>query len=166
MSRDCIGHGGRLVRTARRRGATMFEINLDEKHAIIEFVLEGVVREDEMELFVHMLRQATLQLRGREIKIKADLRALRPASPTVADLIRGVQEFGIRSGVKRVAEIVESDVIALQLNRVAHESGTDRILRRFWEEESARDWLIHGDRPSARASFQPPPPSARRPRRT
>ena len=54
----------------------MFEINLDEKHAIIEFVLEGVVREDEMELFVHMLRQATLQLRGREIKIKADLRGI------------------------------------------------------------------------------------------
>ncbi len=143
----------------------MFEIHLDEDHAIIDFVLEGVVREEEMELFVHMLRRATMELSGQEIKIKADLRALRPASPAVADMIRGVQEFGIRSGVKRVAEIVESDIVALQLNRVAHESGTDRILRRFWEEESARDWLIHGDRPPARAAFQRVPPSTRRPPR-
>jgi len=131
----------------------MFEINVDQKHSIVEFVLEGIVREEEMELFVHMLRKATLELRGREIKIKADLRALRPASPEVADMIRGVQEFGIRYGVKRVAEIVESDTLALQLNRVAHESGTDKILRRFWEEDSARDWLIHGDRPVTRGSW-------------
>jgi hypothetical protein len=139
----------------------MFEINVDQKHSIVEFVLEGIVREDEMQLFVHMLRKATLELKGREIKIKADLRALHPASPEVADLIRGVQEFGIREGVKRVAEIVESDVIALQLNRVAHESGTDKILRRFWEEESARDWLIHGDRPLPRSSWYGVPPGNR-----
>jgi hypothetical protein len=140
----------------------MFEIHLDEKNSIIDFVLEGVVREEEMELFVHMLRRATLELKGKEIKIKADLRALRPASPAVADMIRGVQEFGIRSGVKRVAEIVESDVIALQLNRVAAESGTKEILRRFWDEDSARDWLIHGDRPVPRGI----PPSSRHPRRS
>jgi hypothetical protein len=139
----------------------MFEINVDQKHSIVEFVLEGIVREDEMELFAHMLRKATLELKGREIKIKADLRALYPASPEVADLIRSVQEFGIRSGVKRVAEIVESDVIALQLNRVAHESGTDKILRRFWEEESARDWLIYGDRPVPRSSWYDVPPANR-----
>jgi hypothetical protein len=47
--------------------------------------------------------------------------------------------------VKRVAEIVESDVVALQLNRVARGSGTDKILRRFWDEDSAREWLLHGD---------------------
>ncbi len=131
----------------------MFEIKVDYQHSIVEFVLEGMVRMEEMQLFVLKLRQATMGLQGQEIKIKADLRALRPASPEVADMIRAVQEFGIRSGVKRVAEIVESDVIALQLNRVARESGTDKILRRFWEEDSARDWLIYGDRPDSRASW-------------
>jgi hypothetical protein len=122
----------------------MHTIRIDKTHAIVEFVLEGIVRMDEMQQFVRSLQQATLGLHGREIKIKADLRALRPASPEVAEMIRNVQEFGIRSGVKRVAEIVESDVVALQLNRVAHESGTDKILCRFWEEDSARDWLIYG----------------------
>jgi hypothetical protein len=92
-------------------------------------------------------------------------------------MIRNVQEFGIRSGVKRVAEIVESDVVALQLNRVAHESGTDRILCRFWEEDSAREWLIYGGdalmprrepssvkqpKPDFYAPFAITPPSSRR----
>jgi hypothetical protein len=143
----------------------VFEIKVDQTHSIVEFVLEGMVRMDEMHYFVRKLEEATLRLRGRDIKIKADLRALRPASPEVADMIRSVQEFGIRSGVQRVAEIVESDVIALQLNRVARESGTDRILRRFWEEDSAREWLIHGDRPverSSRPSYNGGAPSSRR----
>jgi hypothetical protein len=131
----------------------MFDVKVDKKHSIVEFVLEGIVRMEEMQAFVQRLKNATLALHGSDIKIKADVRAMRPASPEVADMIRGVQEFGIRSGVKRVAEIVESDIVALQLNRVAHESGTDKILRRFWEEESARDWLIYGDRPGSVPSY-------------
>jgi hypothetical protein len=124
----------------------MYKISVDRAHAIVAFVLDGLVKMDEMQKFVTELQLATLSVSsGGEIKIKADVRTMRPASPEVADLIRGVQEFGIKQGVKRVAEIVESDVVALQLNRVARESGTDKILRRFWEEESARDWLIHGD---------------------
>ena len=127
----------------------MFEIKVDSTHAIVEFTLEGLVRMEEMQQFVRELQAATLSVVGREIKIKADLRAMKPAAPEVAEMIRGVQEFGIKSGVKRVAEIVESDTVALQLNRVAHESGTDKILRRFWEEDSAREWLVNGDGPKS-----------------
>lgn len=123
----------------------MFNVTVDQANAIVEFVLDGLIKKDEMESFVKELRDATLGLTGREIKIKADVRTFQPASPEVADMIRGVQEFGLRSGVKRVAEVVESQVVALQLNRVARESGTDKILRRFWEDDSAREWLIHGD---------------------
>jgi hypothetical protein len=131
----------------------MFEIKVDQTHAIVEFMLVGMVGVDEMRYFVRELQEATLDLNGREIKIMADLRALRPASPDVANMIRTVQEFGIRSGVKRVAEVVESDVVALQLNRVARESGTDKILRRFGDEDSAREWLAHGDHASKQPSL-------------
>lgn len=95
----------------------MYEIKVDPSHAIIEFVLMGLVRMDEMNRFVAELQEATTSLKGRQIKIKADLRAMKPAAPEVAEMIRGVQEFGIKSGVRRVAEIVESDTVALQLNR-------------------------------------------------
>ncbi|SEM23733.1 hypothetical protein SAMN05444354_113133 [Stigmatella aurantiaca] len=123
----------------------MYELQIDRGHAIVDFILDGYIRVEEMQRFVADLRVATQSLTGREIKIKADLRTFKPASPEAAQMIREVQEFGLRSGVKRVAELVESQIVALQLNRLARESGTDKILRRFWEEASARQWLIHGD---------------------
>ena len=126
--------------------AFVYEIKTDTTNHIIDFFLSGLVRNHEIDDFVTDLQQATQAFAGHEIKIKADLRAFSPASPEVADKIMAVQQFGLQNGVKRVAEIVESDIVALQLNRVARESGTDRILRRFWEDESAREWLIHGDR--------------------
>lgn len=123
----------------------MYQVTTDKKTAIVSFVLDGLIGIEDMGGFVEELRAATESLAGREIKIKADVRTFQPAAPEVADMIRQVQEFGIKSGVKRVAEIVESQVVALQLNRVATESGTDKILRRFWEDDSALHWLLHGD---------------------
>jgi len=123
----------------------VFQVKTNEAHFIVEFVLDGIIREEEMQSFVGELRAATERFAGQQIKIKADVRAFKPASPAVADMIRAVQEFGLKSGVTRVAEIVESEVVALQLNRVARESGTDKILRRFWEDESAMEWLVNGD---------------------
>lgn len=135
----------------------MYEVKVDRAFGIVEFVLEGLVNMDEMNHFVAELQEATRSLQGRQIKIKADVRALKPAAPQVAEMIKGVQEFGLKSGVKRVAEIVESDTLALQLNRVARESGTDKILRRFWDDESAREWLIHGDAPRTGPKSEPTP---------
>jgi hypothetical protein len=123
----------------------VYRLDVDKQHLIIEFVLDGLIRQDEMTRFVDELKAATASLAGREIKVKADLRTFRPSSPEVAEMIRQVQAFGLQSGVKRVAELAESQIAALQLNRVARESGTDKILRRFADDASARQWLIHGD---------------------
>ena len=123
----------------------MYRLDVDKQHVIIEFVLDGLIRQDEMTRFVDELKAATARLAGREIKVKADLRTFRPSSPEVAEMIRQVQAFGLQSGVKRVAELAESQIVALQLNRVARESGTDKILRRFAEDQSAKRWLIYGD---------------------
>lgn len=123
----------------------MYQIQVDRTHAIVDFILDGYIRVDEMQKFVTELKAATTSLAGRDIKIKADVRTFKPASPEAANMIREVQEFGLRSGVKRVAELVESQIVALQLNRVARESGTDKVLRRFWEDTAARQWLIYGE---------------------
>jgi hypothetical protein len=123
----------------------VYQIQIDKTNAIVDFILDGYIRVDEMQRFVSELKAATMSLTGRDIKIKADVRTFKPASPEAAEMIRQVQEFGLRSGVKRVAELVESQIVALQLNRVARESGTDKVLRRFWEDSAARNWLIHGE---------------------
>lgn len=123
----------------------MFQIEVDRQHAIVDFILDGYIRVDEMRCFVADLKEATDSLLGRDIKIQADLRTFKPTSPEAADLMRQMQEYGLRSGVMRVAELVDSQIVALQLNRIARESRTDRILRRFWHESTARQWLIYGD---------------------
>lgn len=126
----------------------MYRLDVDKQNTLIEFALDGLIRKDEMTRFVEELRAATLSLAGRDIKLKADLRTFRPSSPDVAEMIRQVQEFGLQSGVKQVAELVESQVVALQLNRVARESGTDKILRRFHDDQAARRWLLFGEEES------------------
>jgi hypothetical protein len=123
----------------------MFQIKIDKVHSIIDFNLEGIFQMDEMTQFVDQLKASTLSLKGFQVKIKADLRRFKPSSPAVADMIRQVQEFGLSNGVIRVAEMVESEVLALQLNRVARESGTAKILHRFVDEQEAREWLVHGE---------------------
>ena len=123
----------------------MYRIDVDKQHTIIELVLDGLIRPEEMTKFVEELKAATLALAGREISIKADMRTFRPSAPPVAEMLRDVQQFGLQNGVKRVAEMVESQLSALQLNRVARESGPDKILRRFTDDQAAKRWLIYGD---------------------
>lgn len=123
----------------------MFQVKVDKVNAIIELHIEGIIHMDEITQGVNQLRAATLALKGAQIKIRADLRRFKPSSAEVADQIRQVQEFGINNGVVRVAEMVESEILALQLNRVARESGTDKILQRFVDEQEAREWLISGE---------------------
>jgi hypothetical protein len=123
----------------------VYRIDVDKQHAVIELVLDGFIRRDEMVTFVEELKAATLGLTGREVKVKADMRTFRPSSPEVAEMLRDVQQFGLNNGVTRVAEMVESQLAVLQLNRVARESGTDKILRRFIDDAAAKHWLIHGD---------------------
>lgn len=123
----------------------MYRIDIDRPNGIIEFIIDGLVREDEMQRFTQELKPIMLGFGGREFKVKADLRTYKPASQQVTDIVREVQAFGLRSGMKQVAEVVESHMSALQLNRVARESGMDKILRRFSSEAEARRWLIEGD---------------------
>ncbi|WP_309891566.1 STAS/SEC14 domain-containing protein [Archangium sp.] len=122
----------------------MYSIEINKQHALVEFSLDGTIRADEMMRFMNELKAATVSLAGTEMKVLVDVRTFRPASPEVAEMIRQVQANGLEDGVKRVAELVDSQVVALQLNRVARESGTDKILRRFSDAREARDWLIDG----------------------
>lgn len=123
----------------------MYHIQTDKANSIIEFVIDGYIRVDEMQRFVKELKVTMQAFGGREFKVKADLRTYKPASPEVTEIVREVQAFGLRTGMKRVAELVESQIVALQMNRVARESGMEKILRRFWEDSEARRWLLTGD---------------------
>jgi repressor of nif and glnA expression len=113
----------------------------------MEVSLEGSIRADEMQQFVEQSVSAVRSLaeQGRGVRVLADLRQLRTTSPEAAEILRQGQAAAIQAGMKRIAEIVGSELTALQLNRIARSSGMDRILRRFQSEEEARTWLFEAN---------------------
>ena len=108
--------------------------------------MEGFLREEEMRQFVEQALTAVRSLgaQGREVRVLADMSRLRTASPEAAALLQWGQAEALRLGLKRIAEIVGSELTTLQLNRIARGSGMDRILRRFQNTAEARRWLIEG----------------------
>jgi len=133
------------VRAASDGGHEVFDIRVDPTHGIIEFIVDGPVNEGDAAELLPKLEAAKTGLSGREIRIKADIRGRDHAPTIIGPMVRTLHAFAKQSGVLRLAEIVESDMVAGELNRAAKELGTDKILRRFWEDDSAHEWLIYGD---------------------
>ncbi|MDI1481682.1 STAS/SEC14 domain-containing protein [Polyangium sp. y55x31] len=123
----------------------MFQIKLDKLNSQIEFSLEGLVQLDEMKQFVAELRRSAVTLTGSELKVFADMRKFRPASPDVVEVVREVQEFAKTMGVRRMASVLESEVLALHMSRLARETGADKFIRRFTDEQEAREWLVNSE---------------------
>jgi hypothetical protein len=125
----------------------VFQVKVDRARGVAELVLEGAIREEEMRRFLERAREEVrlLMKEGLEMRTYVDVRHFRPASPEAAAILREVQEVGLKGGVKRVAEVVHSELVALQLNRIANESGIARILRRFHDPDEAWHWLLEED---------------------
>jgi uncharacterized protein (DUF2384 family) len=122
----------------------LFQVKIAPSKTHIEVTLEGSIRAEEMEQFVEQSVNAVKSLaeQKRGVRVLADLRQLRTTSPEAAELLRQGQAAAIQAGMRRIAELVGSELTALQLNRIARGSGMDRILRRFQSEEEARAWLF------------------------
>jgi hypothetical protein len=125
----------------------LFRIHINEAQALVELYLEGVIREDEMRQFIAESLVATRRLtaQGRYIRVLSDMRLLKAASPEAAEILREGQQTAIESGMRRLAQLVDSELTALQLNRIARASGMHRMMRRFHDEQEARRWLMAED---------------------
>ncbi|KFA88752.1 hypothetical protein Q664_39855 [Archangium violaceum Cb vi76] len=125
----------------------MFQVKIDQSNALVEITLEGSIRAEEMQQFVEQAVSAVKSLAGdgRSVKALGDLRQLRTTSPEAAEVLCQGQADAMKAGMRRIAEVVGSEITALQLNRIARGSGMDRILRRFHDEAEARAWLLASD---------------------
>jgi len=123
----------------------MYRMDVDKQNALIDLVLEGLIRQEEMLKLAGDLKSTIRKLSGRRIKVKADMRSLRASSPEVAEMFGEVQRYAVEHGVMRMAELVNSSLVALQLNRVERASGAAKIVRRFGDDQTALQWLLHGD---------------------
>lgn len=129
----------------------MYRMDVDKQHALIDLVLDGLIRQEEMRKLAEEFKSIIRKLSGRSIKVKADMRTLRASSPEVAEMLGEVQRYAVQHGVMRMAELVDSPLVTLQLNRLERESGAAKIVRRFGDDQTALHWLLHGDRASVPA---------------
>ena len=122
----------------------MYRIHVDEALMLVEVRLVGVIREEEMRRFIDecLALARSLTAQGRTIRVLSDMRQLKAASPEATETLRHGQQVLMGEGIQRIAQIVDSELTALQLNRVARASGMDRIMRRFADERDARRWLM------------------------
>ncbi len=127
----------------------MYRMDVDKQHALIDLVLDGLIRQDEMRRLGEELKSAIRRFSGRSIKLKADMRTLHASSPEVAQMLGEVQRYAVEHGVMRMAELVHSPLVLLQLNRLERDSGAAKIVRRFGDDRTALQWLLHGERTAA-----------------
>jgi hypothetical protein len=120
----------------------MYRVDVDGQQALIDVVLDGTLRQEEMRKLGLELKSTIRKLAGRDIKVRADMRTLRAASPEVAEQLGDVLRFALRHGVKRMAELVHSPLVKLQQSRLARESGAEKILRQFGDDQTAQRWLF------------------------
>lgn len=120
----------------------MYEITTEDQHTLVSFALSGAIDVDETARFVDEVRWALARYEQRRIKLLADLRAFKPTSSSVAELMQRMQEHALRVGVVRIAEITSSRHLAVQMAVVAKRSGAAAVTRRFDALEAAKDWLL------------------------
>jgi hypothetical protein len=125
----------------------MFLVEIDPKHAIVSVIREGFFTLEEMQQSVDAVRSAINSFQGKQFRLLADFRKFKPASPEVATKLSEILTFTYRSGAERVAHVISSSVMLLQIRRLAKETGVAEVARQFDNTEDARQWLITGTEP-------------------
>jgi hypothetical protein len=120
--------------------AKMFiEANVQDR--ILHIVVDGVASVEDLETFNVETRKKLALFGGKPFGVLVDLRKMRPGSPESTEKVKEHQALLIKAGVVKSAEVVATAASALQLNRVAKESGLLSKVQRFTDVESARAWL-------------------------
>ncbi|MGK4000558.1 STAS/SEC14 domain-containing protein [Sorangium sp. So ce1024] len=122
----------------------MYQLKIDRINALIEVTFKGVMRAEEAQAYAAEYRKALDSLCGRKIRALVDLRGFSVASEEATELLRDIGATSAAMGVIRTAELVHSDLAALQASRIAREAGTSDHVRIFKDEGAARAWLLEG----------------------
>ncbi|WP_437671657.1 STAS/SEC14 domain-containing protein [Sorangium sp. So ce131] len=120
----------------------MYQIKIDKINALVEVTLQGVLRTEEAQAYAADYGKALRSLYGRKVRILADLRGFSIASEEATELLRELDATSAEMGVIRIAELVQSDLAALQANRIAREAGIGDRLKIFKDAAAARAWLL------------------------
>jgi hypothetical protein len=113
----------------------------EPKNLLLVLRVEGVVTVEELD---QLIRDTAIKVKafgGQPFGILVDLRTMLMSSAGATERIKAHQTQLMKLGLRKSAEVVGSAGTALQLNRVARESGMAPMLQRFTDFDVARKWL-------------------------
>jgi hypothetical protein len=113
----------------------------EPKSLLLLLTVEGEVTVEEIDELIRETATKAKLFGGKPFGILVDLRAMLPSSAAATERIKAHQTQLMKLGLRKSAEIVSSPATALQLNRVARESGMAPMLQRFTHLDAARKWL-------------------------
>ena len=119
----------------------IIKFEAEPKNLLFTLTVDGVVTVEELDQLIHDTGVKAKLFGGQSFGILVDLRTMRPSSAAATEKIKAHQTQLMKLGLRKSAEVVSSAATALQLNRVARESGMAPMLQRFTDFDAARKWL-------------------------
>ncbi|MFH2007202.1 MAG: STAS/SEC14 domain-containing protein [bacterium] len=129
----------------------MYCLKVFRKDGLVKLAVHGDVSEEEMQALGRDLERELLTPDRSNRRVLADLRRTKPLTSDVAAVLRVIEEHSIDTGGARIAEVVQSQLVAAQLEQVTGSAGLGEHIRHFCELEPALAWLAE------------PPPKPRTP---
>jgi SpoIIAA-like len=120
-------------------------MEVDPADGIARITVDGVATVADLDAFNEEAKRKLKAFGGRPFGVLVDLRRMKPGSPESTEKVKEHQAILMKAGVKKSAEVVESAAAALQLNRIARESGLLSMVQRFTEVDTALAWLRERD---------------------
>ena len=123
----------------------MYCLKLYRAAGLAKIVMAGDVLEDEMLAIGRDLERTLLTEPGTVAGLLIDLQQAKPPTANVSTILRELEERTFETTTVRIAELVESELIAGQLGRVAESTSGGERLKHFWQLEPALAWLAEPD---------------------
>ena len=118
----------------------MYCLTLYRSDSLMSADLAGEFTTDEMQALSRDLDRRLLDPGLPIRRLLIDARQLESTDDFVLGLLQVMEERIVEAGA-RVAKVVESELIAHQLDQVLEGSGFESGIKHFWDRDAALSWL-------------------------
>lgn len=124
----------------------MYSIRRYHDDGLVKVTLAGTFPEEQLEVFGRDLEQSVLAGDQPLRAVLVDQTQAEPLDPVLTARLTSQHTQLLQVSQVKIAQVVGSELVAHQLDRVAESLQTDGRLRYFWESVAALAWLS-GSRP-------------------
>lgn len=125
----------------------MYSLRLYHDDGLVRITLAGQLPEEQIQVLGRDLEQTVLAGERPMHSVLVDQTRAEPLDRALTALLTSLQMQLLGVSEVNIAQLVGSELVAHQLDRVAESLDTADRLRHFWEAESALAWLS-ASRPS------------------